>query len=352
MTEHSPTSTAAVSTVELGDDLSVSRIGFGAMALSHVYGSTDPAEALRTLNHAIDIGVTFIDTADVYGEPRPGTEGPAGTNEELIAEVLRHRRDEVQLATKFGITGKIGGNAGGNRIRGDRDYVRSACEASLRRLGTDVIDLYYMHRRELDRPIEETVAAMAELVREGKIRHIGLSEVTGGELRAAAAVHPVAAVQSEWSIWSRDVERHVVPAAIEVGAGFVPYSPLGRGFLTGKLTRGSVANSMRAGQPRFDQNFDANQAVVDIVRSIADELDATPAQTALSWLYSRGAQMGVPVVPIPGTRQATRIDENVASLSMSLSDEQLARLDGAADIATGGRNLTFNGPQWISAGRE
>ncbi|QKT10343.1 aldo/keto reductase [Rhodococcus sp. W8901] len=352
MTEHSPTNPDVVSTVELGDGLSVSRMGLGAMAFSHVYGRSDPAEALQTINHAIDIGISFIDTADVYGEPRPGAEGPAGTNEELIAEVLRHRRDEVRLATKFGITGTVGGSAGGNSIRGDRDYVKSACEASLRRLGTDVIDLYYMHRRELDRPIEETVGAMAELVREGKIRHVGLSEVTGTELRAAAAVHPVAAVQSEWSIWSRDVERHVVPAAIEVGAGFVPYSPLGRGFLTGTLTKESVANSMRAGQSRFDQNFEANQAVVDIVRSIADEIGATPAQAALAWLYSRGTRMGIPVVPIPGTRRATRIDENAASLSISLSDEQLTCLDGAADMAAGGRNLTFNGPQWISAGRE
>ncbi|WP_242676902.1 aldo/keto reductase [Rhodococcus sp. ABRD24] len=322
------------------------------MALSHVYGRSDPSDALRTVNHAIDVGVTFIDTADVYGEPRPGSDGPAGTNEELIAEVLRHRRDEVQLATKFGITGRIGADTGGTSIRGDRDYVRSACEASLRRLGTDVIDLYYMHRRELDRPIEETVGAMAELVREGKIRHVGLSEVTGTELRLAAAVHPVAAVQSEWSIWSRDVERHVVPAAIEVGAGFVPYSPLGRGFLTGTLTRASVANSIRSGQPRFDQNFEANHAVVELVRSIAGEINATPAQTALAWLYSRGTRLGLPVVPIPGTRHAARVDENADSLTVALTNEQLTRLDSAVWLVMGDRNLTFNRPQWISAGRE
>ncbi|MDG3014476.1 aldo/keto reductase [Speluncibacter jeojiensis] len=338
--------------IELGQGLKVSRIGFGGMALSHVYGPTDPAEALATLHHALDVGVTFIDTADVYGEPRPGTVGPAGTNEELIAEVLRTRRDEVQLATKFGITGKIGDQPGDTPTRGDRDYVRAACEASLRRLGTDVIDLYYMHRRELDRPIEETVGAMAELVEEGKIRHLGLSEVTGAELRAAARVHPISAVQSEWSIWSRDVEQHVVAAAVEVGAGFVPYSPLGRGFLTGALTKESVSSSMRKGQPRFDENFEANQEVVDVVRAVAAEVGATPAQVALAWLLAQGDRIGVPVAPIPGTRRATRVDENAAATRVVLDDEQMASLDRAAELVSGDRNLTFNGPQWVSAGRE
>ncbi|WP_433607382.1 aldo/keto reductase [Prescottella agglutinans] len=341
-----------VPTIELGHGLRVSRIGLGGMALSDVYGPTDHEEAVRTLNHAIDVGVTFIDTADVYGTPRPGTRGPAGTNEELVAQVLRTRRGEVQLATKFGITGVIGDDRGGTPTRGDRDYVRSACEASLRRLGTDVIDLYYMHRREIGRPIEETVAAMAELVREGKVRHLGLSEVTGDELRAAAAVHPITAVQSEWSLWSRDVERHVVPAAVEVGAGFVPYSPLGRGFLTGTLTRETVSGSILQGQHRFDQHFDANQVVVECVRSVAAEVAATPAQVALAWLLAQGARLGVPVAPIPGTRRSTRVDENAAAASLQLSEPQLERLDGVADLVTGGRNLTFNGPEWISSGRE
>jgi len=340
-----------VPTIELGHGLRVSRIGLGGMALSHVYGHTDPAEAERTLHHAIDVGVTFIDTADVYGTPRPGTVGPAGTNEELLARVLRTRRGEVQLATKFGITGAIGAG-GGTPTRGDRDYVRSACEASLRRLGTDVIDLYYMHRREIGRPIEETVAAMAELVREGKVRHLGLSEVTGDELRAAAAVHPISAVQSEWSLWSRDVERRVVPAALDVGAGFVPYSPLGRGFLTGTLSREAVSGSMLQGQDRFDRHFDANQVVVEHVRAVAGEVGATPAQVALAWLLAQGTRLGLPVAPIPGTRRSARVDENAAASSLELSASQLARLDRVADLVTGGRNLTFNGPEWISSGRE
>ncbi|MFX4286612.1 aldo/keto reductase [Janibacter sp. G349] len=336
-------------TIDLGHGLTVSRIGFGGMALSHVYGATDPSEARRTLEHVIDAGVTFIDTADVYGQPREGTEGPAGTNEELVGEVLRTRRDEVQLATKFGITGRLGA---GSSPRGDRDYVRAACEASLRRLGTDVIDLYYMHRRELTRPIEETVAAMAELVTEGKVRHLGLSEVTGDELRAAAAIHPITAVQSEWSIWSRDVEAAVVPAAREVGAGFVPYSPLGRGFLTGTLTREAIGASMRKDQPRFDEHFETNQAVVRVVEAVADEVDATAAQVALAWLLAQGDRHGIPVVPIPGTRRTERVDENLGALEVALDEDHLARLDEAADLVAGQRNLTFNGPEWISAGRE
>lgn len=215
-------------TVTLGDDLTVSAIGFGAMALTPVYGEVDDAESLATLNRALDLGVTFLDTADVYG---------GGANERLIAELLATRRDEVILATKFGIAGNpTDPDAGPPTFRGDAAYVRQSVDASLGRLRTDVVDLYYMHRRDLTVPIEETVGAMAELVTAGKVRHLGLSEVTADELRAAVAVHPIAAVQSEWSIWSRDVERQVVPAAAELGVGFVPYSPLGQGFLTGTVT--------------------------------------------------------------------------------------------------------------------
>lgn len=334
----------------LGDHLHTSRIGFGGMALSHVYGGIDPAAARTALAQTIDLGITFIDTADVYGEPRPGTTGPAGTNEELVGEVIADRRDQVQLATKFGITGAVGGSA--NTTRGDRDYVRAACEASLRRLGVEQIDLYYMHRRDLDRPIEETVGAMAELVAEGKVAHLGLSEVTGTELRAAAAVHPIAAVQSEWSIWSRDVEEHVVPAAREVGAGFVPYSPLGRGFLTGTMTKDTVASTVLAGQHRFDEHFDANQRVVEVVRQVAQSRAATAAQVALAWLYAQGERLGLPVVPIPGSRNPERMAENAGALSLHLDADDLARLDAAADLVVGDRNLTFNGPEWISSGRE
>lgn len=343
--------TQTVARASLAEGLDVSRLGFGGMALSHVYGGTDDDSALATLHRAVDLGITFVDTADVYGEPRPGTTGPAGTNEELVGRLLAERRDEVQVATKFGITGAVGGGAP-NATRGDRRYVRDAVEASLRRLGIERIDLYYMHRRELDRPIEETVAAMAELVAEGKVAHLGLSEVTADELRAAAAVHPIAAVQSEWSIWSRDVEQQVVPAAREVGAGFVPYSPLGRGFLAGTMTKESVAETFLAGEERYTDHFDANQRVVAVVREVGDEVGATPAQVALAWLWAKGEQLGLPVVPIPGTRRAARLEENAAAAGVSLTAEQVARLDAAGDLVVGTRNLSFNGPEWISSGRE
>ena len=209
---------------QLGDGLTVSAIGFGGMALTPVYGAVDDTESLATLNHCLDVGMTFLDTANVYG---------GGANERLIGQVLADRRDEVTLATKFGIDGDP--TTGKLKARGDAAYVHQCVDESLGRLGTDVIDLYYMHRRDVALPIEETVGAMAELVTAGKVRHLGLSEVTADELRAAVAVHPIAAVQSEWSIWSRDVERYVVPAAAELGVGFVPYSPLGRGFLTGTI---------------------------------------------------------------------------------------------------------------------
>jgi aryl-alcohol dehydrogenase-like predicted oxidoreductase len=337
--------------VDLGHGLEVSRLGFGGMAITHVYGETDPAQGLRTLHHAVDAGVTFIDTADVYGRAPDGVDGPAGTNEELVAELLRTRRDEVQLATKFGITGAPNQGPDATPVRGDAAYVRSAVEASLRRLGTDVIDLYYMHRRDVRVPIEETVGAMAELVEAGKVRHLGLSEVTADELRAAAAVHPITAVQSEWSIWSRDVEAQVVPAAREVGAGFVPYSPLGRGFLTGAMTREAVAGSMLRGHPRYDAGFEANQRVVDVVTAVAGEVGATPAQVALAWLFAQGERLGLPVVPIPGTRRPERIDENVGALRVQLGDAQVQRLDEAAALVEGGRNLSPD-PAWISSGRE
>lgn len=342
-----------IGTIELGHGLRVSRLGFGGMALTPVYGGTSDADAIRTLHETIDAGVTFVDTADVYGAPHPGASGPAGTNEELVGQVVRARRDEVQLATKFGITGVVGERvADARRVRGDRDYVRSACEASLRRLGIDVIDLYYLHRPDPQVPVAETVGAMAELVAEGKVRHLGLSEVTGDELRAAATVHPITAVQSEWSLWSRDVEAQVVPAAREVGAGFVPYSPLGRGFLTGTLTREDVTGSMRAGQPRFDQGYEANQVVLAEVRKVAEHHDATPAQVALAWLWAQGERLSLPVVPIPGSRRSSRMAENAAAVDLVLTAEDLGRLDALADRVEGGRGLTFNDPGWISADRE
>ncbi|MBJ7338884.1 aldo/keto reductase [Mycolicibacterium sp.] len=332
-------------TVTLGDDLITSAVGFGAMALTPVYGEVDDDESLATLHRALDLGVTFIDTANVYG---------GGANETLIARLLADRRDEVTLATKFGITGNPADRAAGKAAsRGDAAYVRQCIDESLGRLQTDVVDLYFMHRRDLTVPIEDTVGAMAELVTAGKVRHLGLSEVTADELRAAVAVHPIAAVQSEWSIWSRDVERQVVPAAAELGVGFVPYSPLGRGFLTGTVT--SVADltessDFRRNLPRFsDEALDANLAVVEVIRAVADEREATAAQIALAWLRYRADEFGVASVPIPGTRRAARVEENLGSLDVALSDDQLARLDAAADVVSGNR---FADLAWVSAGRE
>jgi len=334
--------TTAVPTVDLGDGLTVSAIGFGAMALTPIYGEVDDTKSLVTLNHCLDAGVTFIDTANIYG---------GGNNERLIAKLLETRRDEVTLATKFGIAGNPA--AGERSVRGDAAYVRQCIEESLQRLNTDVVDLYYMHRRDLNVPIEETVGAMAELVTAGKVRHLGLSEVTADELRAAVAVHPIAAVQSEWSIWSRDVERNVVPAAAELGVGFVPYSPLGRGFLTGTVRSAADLSSptdFRRKLPRFGEGaLDANLAVVDVVTSVADELGATAAQVALAWLRHRAERFGVTSVPIPGTRRAERVDENVGSLAVALTPEQLAALDAAGAAVAGDR---FEDLGWVSAGRE
>ena len=332
-------------TVQLGDGLSVSPLGFGGMALTPVYGEVDPAEALATLHHAVDAGVSFIDTADIYG---------GGSNEELIAQLLKDRRGEVQLATKFGLVGTP--STGYSDIRGDAAYVKQAVDRSLQRLGTDTIDLYYMHRRDLRVPIVETVEAMAGLVQAGKVRHLGLSEVTAEELREANSVHPIAAIQSEWSIWSRDVERNIVPAAAELGVGFVPYSPLGRGFLTGTVDASKLgSNDFRRNIPRFaDAALDANQAVVAAVQSVAVELSspgqtATPAQVALAWLLAQGRKLGLPVVPIPGTRKADRIDENLGALALVLTPAHLERLDAAADAVVGSRSAN---PNWVSQGRE
>jgi aryl-alcohol dehydrogenase-like predicted oxidoreductase len=331
-------------TVTLGDQLTVSAMGFGAMALTPVYGEVDDTESLATLNHSLDIGVTFIDTANVYG---------AGNNERLIAKLLADRRDEVTLATKFGIAGNpLDRAAGRPTARGDAAYVQQCIDESLGRLSTDVVDLYYMHRRDTSVPIEETVGAMADLVKAGKVRHLGLSEVTADELRAAVAVHPIAAVQSEWSIWSRDVERNVVPTAAELGVGFVPYSPLGRGFLTGTVRSAAdfAAVDFRRNMPRFaDGALDANLAVVDTVTAIGAEHGATAAQVALAWLRYRADALGVASVPIPGTRRAARVQENLGSLSVTLTPAQLEVLDAAGAAVTGNR---FEDLGWVSAGRE
>lgn len=336
----------------LAPGLQTSPIGFGCMALTHIYGGTSDDAARATLAEALDAGITFLDTADVYGEPRPGVSGPAGTNEEMLAPFLARHRERVQVATKFGITGAIGAvESDGKRTSGDPDYVRSACDASLRRLGVEVIDLYYQHRPDPTVPIEETVGAMAELVAAGKVRHLGLSEVTADELRRAHATHPVAAVQSEWSVWSRDVEAHVVPACAELGVGFVPYSPLGRGFLTGTLTRDQVDRDFRGRTSRMGDAWEANQAALAVVTAVADRVGATPAQVALAWLPAQGRRFGLPVVPIPGSRRAERMRENLGAVDVSLSEADLADLDAVAGLVRGGRNIVDD-PTWISAGRE
>lgn len=327
-------------TVQLSDGLTVSAQGYGAMSVAPVYGPVDPGEALATLHHAIDIGVTFIDTADVYG---------GGASEVAVGKVLKERRDEVQLATKFGLVGNI---ANGQRgINGKPEYVAEALEASLARLGVDHVDLYYLHRVDPTVPIEETVGAIAEQVAAGKVRHIGLSEATGDELRRASGVHPIAAIQSEWSIWSRDVERQVVPAAAELGIGFVPYSPVGRGFLTGTYDPAALdEHDLRRRFPRFgDDALTANSKVLDVVREVAAELEATPAQVSLAWLDAKGRAFGLPTVPIPGTRFAARVTENAGALALTLTDDQIARLDLLADLTVGHRSAD---PQWVSFGRE
>lgn len=332
---------AAFPAVELGDGLITSAQGLGGMALTDVYGAADPDESVATINHAIDIGVTFLDTANVYGK---------GANEELFARVLEHRRDEVVLATKFGILPTP--DAGGFRARGDAAYVHESIDASLKRLGTDSVDLYYYHRVDSRVPIEETVGALADLVTAGKIRHIGLSEVTALELERAHAVHPIAAVQSEWSLWSRDVEDYVIPTAARLGIGFVAYSPLGRGFLTGAVTdaKSLGATDARRNFPRFSEdNVAANLQVVDAVRQVAAAENLTLAQVALAWVYASGRRLGIPVVPIPGTRKAHRIDENASTVSLTLTDESLALLDGQYAGVEGER---ASDPLYISRGRE
>ncbi|MGQ0838363.1 aldo/keto reductase [Actinokineospora sp.] len=303
-------------TRELGP-LVVSAQGLGCMGMSQGYGAGDADESVATLRAALDLGVTLLDTADAYGD---------GANEELVGRAIADRRAEVVLATKFGIAGRDA--ATGFRLRGDAAYVREACERSLRRLGVDHIDLYYLHRVDPDTPIEETVGAMAELVAEGKVRHLGLSEAGAGTIRRAHAVHPITALQSEWSLWTRDIEREILPACRELGIGIVPFSPLGRGFLTGKLASPEFADGdIRAAMPRFaPENFDRNQAIVAALSALATERGVTAGQLALAWVQSRGAD----VVPIPGTKRREYLTENVAAATLELSEEDIAAVESAA----------------------
>ena len=295
----------------------VSAQGLGCMGMSFAYGTPDHDEAVATIERALDLGVTFFDTADMYG---------FGHNEELVGKALASRRDEVVLATKFGIHLDPGA-PGGRGVRGDAGYVRQACDASLGRLGFDHIDLYYQHRPDVTVPIEETVGAMAELVEAGKVRHLGLSEASVDTLRRAAAVHPIAALQTEWSLFSRDIEDEIVPLCRELGIGLVPYSPLGRGLLTGTVASldDLQDDDFRRTQPRFaGDNLDRNLAAVAVVRDVAAAHDVTAGQVALAWLAAQGDD----VVPIPGTKRRTYLEENVAALDVTLTSDDLARLDG------------------------
>jgi aryl-alcohol dehydrogenase-like predicted oxidoreductase len=301
----------------LGQGLEVSAIGLGCMGMSEFYGRADEGDAIAAIERAIGLGVTFFDTADMYGP---------FTNERLVGRALAQHRDEVVIATKFGnVRGENGERLG---IRGDAEYVRRACDASLERLGVDHIDLYYQHRVDAKTPIEETVGAMKELVEAGKVRRLGLSEASPETLRRACAVHPIAALQSEWSLWSRDPEDGAIEVCRELGVGFVAYSPLGRGFLSGRVR--SVADlaedDFRKNHPRFQgENFDRNLELVARVDELAAEKGVTPGQLALAWVLARG----VDVVPIPGTTDAAHLEENVGALDVQLSIDDLERLEEA-----------------------
>ena len=315
-------------TTQLGG-LTVSAQGLGCMGMSEWYGAADWDESIATIHAALDAGVTFLDTADAYG---------AGHNEVLVGRAIAHRRGEVQLATKFGID-RSGADGKARVLRGERSYVKRAAEASLGRLGVDVIDLYYLHRPPQTAEIEETVGAMAELVAEGKVRYLGLSEVNNDLLRRASAVHPITAVQSEYSLWTRDVETDVLDALRELNVGLVPYSPLGRGFLTGTVDLSALgANDFRANNPRFTgAAVTTNQAIADTVREVAAAKGVAPAQIALAWVYAQQERLGVPLAPIPGTKRVKWLEQNIAALDVTLTEDELALLDPLGSQVTGAR---------------
>jgi aryl-alcohol dehydrogenase-like predicted oxidoreductase len=303
--------------------LDVSRIGLGTMAMSGYYldPSSSEAESIRTIQRALELGVTHIDTAEIYGPY---------ANEELVGRALQGRRDDVVLATKFGFVSHAGGGPG--VLDSSPANIRTAVEGSLKRLGTDRIDLYYQHRVDPDTPIEETVGALAELVAEGKVRHIGLSEAGPETIRRAHAVHPITALQTEYSLWTRDPEAELLPLLRELGIGFVPYSPLGHGFLTGTIRSPEELSDddWRKTNPRFTRgNFENNLRIVDEVRAVASEVDATPAQVALAWLLAQGDD----IAPIPGTKRVARVEENIAADAIELTPEHVQRLDDLAPAA-------------------